>query len=519
MDVQTLEKAKQQWQSAADMMPQLICLLNGKGHLIHANRTVERWGLGRVADVRGQHLHAILHPDCTDPHCYFAPLWLGAVTRLAYGDHTECETFDPVLGRHLSFLVQPLVRPPRQLREADDLHAVVMVGDISDFKMAEAGYQRLHEELECLACLEKERRELSEGMQARLLAILEKTTDYVAMADAEGGILYLNPAGRSLLGLGPEDDTSRMNMSMCHYSQQEVEEKIRGEALPAAIRSGLWQGESRLRDSEGREIHASQVIIAHRGADGDVKHFSTILRDTTEQMRTAQALRESRDELRRLSGLLVTIQEDERRRIALDLHDGLGQSLSLIKMSLEKAVGLLAAGAAGAAGESLQQLIPRVKDALVEVRRVSTELRPSILDDLGILPTLSWFFREFEASCGDIAVEKAFNVGENDVPVPLQITLYRIIQEATNNIVKHAGADRVRVSLERIDEALHLRIEDNGRGFEPDGIRCAEGQARGLGLLSMKERASVSGGSYRIASAPGQGTRIEVSWSCPPCAG
>src|SRR5690606_21537529 len=150
------------------------------------------------------------------------------VTRLAYGDHTECETFDSVLGRHLSFLVQPLVRPPRQLRGADDLHAVVMVGDISDIKMAEAGYQRLHEELECLACLEKERRELSEGMQARLLTILEKTTDYVAMTDAAGALIYLNPAGRALLGLGAEDDVSQLNMSMCHFSQQDVEEMIRG---------------------------------------------------------------------------------------------------------------------------------------------------------------------------------------------------------------------------------------------------------------------------------------------------
>jgi PAS domain S-box-containing protein len=517
MDVHTLEKAKRQWQSAADMMPQLICLLNGKGQLIRTNRTIERWGLGRVADVRGLHLHAILHPDCADPQCYFTPLWLSAVSRLACGEHTECEVFDPVLKRHLSFLVQPLVRPPPPLREPDDLHAVVMMGDISEAKQSEAGYQRLHEELECLACLEKERRVLSEGMQARLLAILEKTTDYVAMTDAEGGMLYLNPAGRALLGLGADDDISQMRL--CQHSDQDVKDRIEGEAIPAAIRSGLWTGESRLRDMAGREIHASQVIIAHRGADGEVKHFSTILRDTTEQIRTAQALRESRDELQRLSGLLVTIQEDERRRIALDLHDGLGQSLSLIKLSLESVVKLLATGAAGEAGESLQQLIPRVKEALVEVRRVSTELRPSILDDLGILPTLSWFFREFEASCSHIAVEKAFNVAEHEVPVPLQITLYRIIQEATNNIVKHACADRVRVSLDRIDEALHLLIEDNGRGFDPDSICCSEGQARGLGLLSMKERASFSGGSYRIASAPGQGTRIEVSWPCGPFPG
>jgi len=325
-------------------------------------------------------------------------------------------------------------------------------------------------------------------------------------------MLYLNPAGRMLLGLGPQDDIS--HMTLCGHGNQEVKDRIWAEAIPCAIRSGLWTGESRLRDTAGREIHASQVIIAHRGEAGQVENFSTILRDTTEQVRTAQALRESSDELRRLSGLLVTIQEDERRRIALDLHDGLGQSLSLIKLSVENAAKQLDAGTTDATAELLRQLLPQIKQALVEVRRVSTELRPSILDDLGILTTLSWFFREFETACGHIAVEKAFNVAEHEVPVPLQITLFRILQEAVNNIVKHARADRVRVSLDRIDEVLHLLIEDNGCGFDLDSIRCVEGNTRGLGLLSMKERAFFSGGTYRITSTPGQGTRIEVSWPC-----
>ncbi len=512
MDVHTIEKAKQQWQSAADLMPQLICLLDGDGHLIHTNRTIERWGLGRVADVRGRHLHGILHRDCVDPQCYFRSLWLDATAKLLRGERTECEVFDPVLKRHFSVLVQPLLRPAPRFREADDLHAVVMVGDISDVKQAEAGYQRLFEEMECLVCHEQERRARSEEMQARLLRILEETTDYVAMTDAEGGMLYLNPAGRMLLGLAPDDDIS--GVRLCQHSDEEEKNRLLKEAVQSAIRSGLWTGHARLRDSTGREIHASQVIIAHRGEDGVVENLSTIVRDTTEQMRTARALRESRDELRRLSGLLVTIQEDERRRIALDLHDGLGQSLSLIKLSLENAAGLLAMGEAGEAGESLRQLIARVREALVEVRRVSSDLRPSILDDLGILPTLSWFFREFESACGHIAVDKAFNVAEHEVPTELKITLYRIFQEAINNIVKHAGADRVRVRLERVDDVLHLLIEDNGCGFDPHGITWVEGQCRGLGLFSMKERASFSGGTYRIASAVGQGTRIEVSWPC-----
>ncbi|MBW8307331.1 MAG: PAS domain S-box protein [Thiobacillus sp.] len=519
VNAQTIEKAKQQWQGAADMMPQLICLLDASGQLIHVNRTIERWGLANVTGVRGRRLHDVLHPDCGDPQCYFKSLWLDAAARLAVGERTEHDAYDPVLKRHVSVLVQPLLRPLRDSKETDDLHAVVMVGDVSDIKQAEAGYQRLYEVLECMVHLERDRREFSEGMQTRLLAILEKTTDYIAMADATGGMLYLNPAGRTLLGLGPEDDISRMNMSMCHYCEQEVEEKIRGEAIPSAIRNGLWTGESRLRDSDGREIHASQVIIAHPGADGQVRHFSTILRDTSEQVRTAQVLRESHDELRRLSGLLVTIQEDERRRIALDLHDGLGQSLSLIKLSVEGAAQQLAAGSAEAAAASLQQLLPRIRQTLVEVRRVSTELRPSILDDLGILPTLSWFLREFDAACGELAVAPAFNVAEHEVPAPLRITLYRILQEATNNIVKHAGANRVRISLDRIGEVLRLLIEDNGCGFDPDNIPYVEGEARGIGLVSMKERAALFGGTCRIVSAPGQGTRIEVLWPCNEATG
>jgi signal transduction histidine kinase len=226
----------------------------------------------------------------------------------------------------------------------------------------------------------------------------------------------------------------------------------------------------------------------------------------------SQALRESQQERQRLSGLLVSMQEDERRRIALDLHDGLGQSLSVIKLAIEGAAQLLAEGRGPQALEALQRSIPRIKEAAAEVRRVSTELRPTILDDLGILPTLSWFFREFEAASGGVRVDRQISVAERDVPAPLQITLYRILQEAVHNVVKHAGADRVSVQLERIDNELHLRIEDNGCGFDPQA--ACTGRAKGLGLLSMKERASFSGGTYRLQSAPGQGTRIWVSWPC-----
>lgn len=225
------------------------------------------------------------------------------------------------------------------------------------------------------------------------------------------------------------------------------------------------------------------------------------------------ALHDYREELHRLAGRLLTIQEDERRRIALDLHDGLGQTLSLIKLALENALDDLAAGAVEQAHGALHRLVPRVGDALGEVRRVATVLRPSILDDLGLLPALSWYFRDFESACRNLAVEKVFSVQEPDIPAALQITLFRIVQEATANVVKHAVAGRLRVVLDRGDGVLRLMIEDDGRGFDPAKVLA---DRRGLGLFSMQERAVLSGGAFRVTSAPGAGTRIEGSWPLRP---
>ena len=126
-------------------------------------------------------------------------------------------------------------------------------------------------------------------------------------------------------------------------------------------------------------------------------------------------------------------------------------------------------------------------------------------------PTVE-FFREFESVCGHIAIEKSIDIREQDVPDPLKITLYRILQEATSNVIKHSSASRLRVSLLRNEQGLQLEIEDNGRGFDPNSISCSQNTRSGLGLVSMKERVSLSGGHYLIESGPGQGTRIRASW-------
>ena len=259
-----------------------------------------------------------------------------------------------------------------------------------------------------------------------------------------------------------------------------------------------------------RNRNRAEAVGLHRG-NGTPKAHAVAEEGMAAWVAEEAALRRSQADALRLSAQLLEVQENERRRIAADLHDVIGQSLSLIKLAIENTADLLDQGERQAASESLHRLAGKVKEALSEVRQVSMNLRPSTLDDLGILATLSWFFREFGASCRHIRVERAISVDEASIPTPLKTTIFRILQEATANIVKHAGASLVRVVLTRAGDALEFTIEDNGLGFDPPRRDLAEPRP-GLGLRSIEERTRLSGGTYVLSSAVGRGTRISARW-------
>ena len=231
-----------------------------------------------------------------------------------------------------------------------------------------------------------------------------------------------------------------------------------------------------------------------------------------DELLPAAALCKYQEELRQLSAQLLTIQESERQRIAADLHDGIGQSLSLIKLTLESVMQQLMAGESYEAAQSLSLLTQKVKETMAELHRTTMDMRPSMLDDLGIIPTLTWFFREFESAWRGRKIEKDVSVTESDIPVTLKTTIFRILQEAVNNIVKHADADRISVALKRTGSMLQLSIEDNGRGFDPACVSMRGCSGHGFGLLTMKERARSSGGTFEMKSSLEQGTRIFISW-------
>jgi signal transduction histidine kinase len=237
-----------------------------------------------------------------------------------------------------------------------------------------------------------------------------------------------------------------------------------------------------------------------------------LLLEIRDRERIGKELRKSEGRLRYLSAELLNAHEKERKRIAHEIHDSIGSSLASAKFKLENTMKQIGQPHSETTA-ALESLFPILQTAIEEARRIQMALRPSILDDLGILTTISWFCREFESTYPDIHIQKEIDLKEEEVPDSLKIVIYRVLQEAMNNIAKHSKANAVFLSLRKSGASIELAIRDNGQGFDPAEAHSHTGTARGLGLDSMRERVEFSGGSYFIESTKGAGTAIRAFWS------
>lgn len=205
-------------------------------------------------------------------------------------------------------------------------------------------------------------------------------------------------------------------------------------------------------------------------------------------------------------------QDANRRRIAADLHDSIGSSLCTIRLKLLDAVGRLPEDAAQDSVGSLTEIVSDVSRAMEEVRRIAMDLRPAILDDLGIVATIGWLARDLQGSQKKIQVEKRIEVEEGRIPDALKTAIFRIVQEGLNNIFSHSGARLARVTLRQDEAELRLTIEDDGKGFTMSSVLEGIDTGRHHGVANMRQRANGSGGVLTIKSAPGAGTVVGCAW-------
>jgi signal transduction histidine kinase len=214
-------------------------------------------------------------------------------------------------------------------------------------------------------------------------------------------------------------------------------------------------------------------------------------------------------ELQDLTQMLLSEQEEERRMIAADLHDEIGQCLSAIQFALGGLRQSMGERVTEPEGEIFDGLIRRVAKTIDEVRRICMGLRPPMLDDIGIVSTIDWFCGELRQLSSSLEVIAKIRVTEDAIPMAVKVAIFRIVQEACGNACKHSRAHRLSILLETDAEGIRLEVTDDGVGFTS---ALAKGSTGGLGLATMRQRAEMTNGRLDIRSEVGNGTRILVVW-------
>jgi signal transduction histidine kinase len=267
------------------------------------------------------------------------------------------------------------------------------------------------------------------------------------------------------------------------------------------------------------DYDVDKEMMRHGAADYLVKGqidshiLERSIRYAIERKKSENVIRDSEKQLQYLSDQLLAVQENERRKLAAEFHDNLGQLLTAIKFSVENVITQMPPRVPLAC--ELQALIPMIQEAVEHVRNIYTQMRPALLDDLGILATINWFCREFANTNQRIVVEKEITVSEEEIPGNLKLVIFRIVQEAMGNIASHSGANHVWLKLSKKEDNLLLKIRDDGNGFDMMETASRPRDENGLGLVIMKRRAELLGGILSIESEIGGGTTVRILWPLP----
>jgi PAS domain S-box-containing protein len=362
---------------------------------------------------------------------------------------------------------------------------------------------------------EVERQSADRALKAsemRYRRLFETAQDGILILNADTGqIDDVNPFLTDLLGytreqllgnrlweIGPFKDTKA---SKAEFRELQREDYVRYDDLP-------------LETSTGKSINVEFVSNVYRVNGGRVIQCN--IRNITERKQAEAKRKEYSRKLQVLSRRLVEAQETERRNIARELHDEIGQALTVMQLNLQA---MLLSPGMEVVSPRLNESLEVVGRVLEQVRDISLDLRPSILDDLGLEPALRWY-TERQAALVELKVEFHADQLEQRLDPVIETECFRIAQEALTNVVRHAQAKVVTVELREEDGQIHLRVRDDGVGFDVAVVREKAVRGTSLGLLSMEERAVLAGGRLEFNSVPGQGTEVHawfpLKWQTPP---
>ncbi|VWC69910.1 sensor histidine kinase [Burkholderia lata] len=348
--------------------------------------------------------------------------------------------------------------------------------------------------------------------EARMMGIIRSSMEAIITIDEKQTVVIFNPMAEQVFGV------SAMEAIGAPLSRF-IPERFRAAHAKHVDQFGVTgvserqMGRQRVLfglRANGDEFPIEASISQIRDASG--KLYTVMLRDITERLRAENALKQSREELRELSANLQNVREEEKTRIARELHDDLGQQLTALKMDLSVVEQQLRVPGRTQPDEDVQshlQGMRRLIDATVaSVRRIAADLRPVMLDDLGLVPAIEWLANDFTNRYG-IDVERHIETGGLTFTSAGATTLFRIVQEALTNVARHADATRVALRLDVEEGFCVLRVADNGRGSTPGGTAHED---KSFGLIGIRERAHMLGGTVTIDTALARGFSITVAF-------
>jgi PAS domain S-box-containing protein len=338
--------------------------------------------------------------------------------------------------------------------------------------------------------------DLTETLAFRLL--VESVKDYaIVMIDPEGRVVTWNQGAERIKGYQRAEILGRHISSF--YTPEDLAAGRPERTLQAALAEGRCEDlEWRVR-KDGSRFWATITTTSIRDHDGRLRGFSQVTRDLTER-------RQAEETLRGLSQRLLMAQEEERRRIARELHDEIGQVLTSVKFSLQS---LERQPSGEIVKQRLESSVAHVDHAIQEVRDLSLQLRPSILDELGLPAALRWYLSKATREA-PIKLRHDIEPFEERLPIEIEVACFRVMQEAFTNIVRHAKAANVEVELVRRAGVLELRVRDDGQGFDLKRARARAAGGECMGLSGMQERVSLVGGRVEMTSSPGAGTELRA---------
>lgn len=454
--------------------------------------------------------------------------------RVAAAPPLTGEQLEEIIGSYLSSIEAQRIAN-EELRVAnDELRAMAAELEVSHEEL-----RSLNEEL---TTVERElRRRIEEIRQAHsdLQNLMNATDIATIFLDRELAVTRFTPQARRLIRLIPSD----LGRPLAHIVHTLQYDEMLGDATSVA--AGGPAVEREIADTAGR-WHMAR-LLPYQTSEGQLTGVVLTFIEITSRKRAEDELRRARDELEQrvaertrelaranqqlhgeiaerrqalaelqrlekartqLLHALVTAQEEERRRIALELHDQLGQSLTALR------IGLAALARPEQSARSAVEMVAwlqRIAAKLDEdVDRLALELRPSTLDDLGLRTALQQHVEQWSETAGISAEFHAIGLDDRRIPTEFEIVIYRIVQESLTNVLKHAAARHVSVILERRGGQIVLIVEDDGRGFDPEALEQHPGAERRLGLLGMEERVALVGGTFTVESTPGSGTTLFV---------